>query len=192
MAIEDIFRALEEQADDEVSAILRAAQVQADAMVQEARDEADRITQARVQAAEDSVKARSAKSVNAARLQVRRDLAAVRDEAVDRVFELAAERLAALRGSAEYEGVFRGLVSEAVEGVQGACELVVAPDDAALAEKVVADLGATCTVASSLEGIGGAVVSYDGGRIVRRNTFESRLEKVRGLAQSKVAEVLTS
>ena len=51
MAIEDIFRALEEQADAEVSEILRVAQVQADAMVQEATDEAARITEARVAAA---------------------------------------------------------------------------------------------------------------------------------------------
>jgi vacuolar-type H+-ATPase subunit E/Vma4 len=192
MAIEDIFRALEEQADAEVSEILRVAQVQADAIVQEARDEADRVTQARVQVAEESVKAKSAKAVNASRLQARRDLAAVRDEAVDRVFTLATERLAAMRGNAAYEKVFKSLVSEAIAGVEGAYELVVAPEDAALAEKVVADLGASCTVSPTLESIGGVIVSYDEGRIVRKNTFESRLEKVRGLAQAKVAEVLTS
>ena len=192
MAIEDIFRALEEQADAEVNEILRIAQVQADAVVQEATDEAERITQARVDAAGETVAAKSAKAVNATRLQARRDLAAVRDSAVDRVFALAAEKLAAMRGSAAYETVLKGLISEATAGVEGACELLVVPEDAALAEKTVAELGASCTVSPTLESIGGAVVSYDGGRVVRRNTFESRLEKVRGLAQAKVAEVLTS
>jgi V/A-type H+-transporting ATPase subunit E len=192
MAIEDIFRALEEQADAEVSEVLRIAQVQADAIVHEATDEAERITQARVQAAEESGRARTAKTVNAARLQARRDLAAVRDEAVDRVFTLAAEKLAATRGSASYEAVFKALAEEAMAGVEGECELLVASADAELAKRVVGEIGARCTVSPTLDTIGGVVVASDGGRIVRQNTFESRLAKVRGLAQAKVAEVLTS
>jgi vacuolar-type H+-ATPase subunit E/Vma4 len=191
MAIEDIFRALEEQADAEVSEILRVAQVQADAMVQEATDEAARITAARVAAAEESVRIKSAKAVNAARLQVRRDLAAVRDEAVDRVFAEAAGKLAALRGTDEYEPVFAKLLSEATAGAEGSCEVQVAPDDADLAQKIVATMGLEGSVSPTLETIGGVVVAYEDGRIVRRNTFESRLDKVRGLAQAKVAEVLS-
>lgn len=192
MAIEDIFRALEEQADAEVNEILRIAQVQADAVLQEARDEADRIVSARVHTAEESVKAKSAKGVNAARMQARRDLAAVRDAAVERVFGLAAEKLAALHGTAAYEPVFKALVTEAVAGIDGAFELLVSPGDAALAQKVVSELDIECTVSPTLESTGGVVVAYDGGRVVRQNTFESRLAKVRGLAQAKVAEVLTS
>ena len=192
MAIEDIFRALEEQADGEVNEILRIAQVQADAILKEATDEAERITRARVEAAEEAVRAKSAKAVNAARLQARRDLAAVRDEAVDHVFADAAEKLGALRGTKKYEEIFTALVAEAVKGVQGDCTLHVASTDEDLAKKTVADLDVPCAVAPDLETIGGVVVSYDEGRVVRRNTFESRLVKVRGLAQAKVAEVLTS
>jgi vacuolar-type H+-ATPase subunit E/Vma4 len=66
------------------------------------------------------------------------------------------------------------------------------PADAALAEKLAAELGVTCVISPTLDGIGGVVASSDGGRIVRRNTFESRLTKVRALAGSQVAEVLSS
>ncbi|HSQ22404.1 MAG TPA: V-type ATP synthase subunit E, partial [Coriobacteriia bacterium] len=121
-----------------------------------------------------------------------RDLAAVRDEAVDHVFADAAGKLGALRGTAQYEAVLAALVAEAVKGVEGACVLHVAPADEAMAKKAVDGVDATCSVSPDLESIGGVVVSYDDGRVVRRNTFESRLEKVRGLAQAKVAEVLTS
>lgn len=192
MAIEDIFRALEEQADGEVNQILHLATVQADAIEREAREEAERITKSRVQAAETAVRLKAAKSVNAARLKVRRDMAAVRDSAVDAVFVSAAERLAAMRGSAEYERVFTELAREALEGVDEACELSVVPEDAALAKKVTGKLGASCTIAPTLDSIGGLVVSMHEGRVVRRNTFESRLLKVRGLAGAKVAEVMTS
>lgn len=192
MAIEDIFRALEEQADQEIEQILKAAKLQAKTIEQEAREEADRITQAKIAAVEETTRARAAKTVNAARLESKRNLAAVRDEAVDRVFSEAAKRLAALRGTPEYERVFRKLAAEALADVEGECEVRVAPADEALARAVVSELGRNCTVVPTLETTGGLEVASHGGRIVRRNTFESRLAKVRGLAQAKVAEVLTS
>lgn len=192
MAIEDIFKALEEQADGEVNQILHAATVQADALEHEARDEAERITKSRIAAAEEAVRLKAAKALNAARLQVRRDQASVRDSAVDAVFEEATRRLAALRGTKEYERVFAALAKEAFTGIAEDCELQVAPEDAALAAKVAAEIGVPCTVSPTLDTVGGLVVSTSGGRVVRRNTFESRLYKVRGLAGAKVAEVLNS
>lgn len=192
MAIEDIFRALEEQADDEVNRILHAATVQADAVEHEARDEAERITGAKIQAADAAVQSKAAKAVNAARLQVKRDLAQVRDSAVEASFGEAAKRLASMRGTPEYERVFAGLAKEACAGLDTECEIQVAPADAELAQKVATDLGIAFTVSPTLDSIGGLVVSTHGGRVVRRNTFETRLQKASAVAGTQVAEVLTS
>lgn len=192
MAIEDIFRALEEQADDEVNRILHAATLQADAVEHEARDEAERITGAKVATADAAVQARAAKAVNAARLQVKRDLAQVRDSAVEAVFEEAAKRLATMRGTPEYEKVFAGLMQEACKGLEGECEIQVAPSDAELARKVATDLQLTFTVSPTLESIGGLIVSTHDARVVRRNTFETRLQKASVVAGTHIAEVLTS
>lgn len=192
MAIEDIFRALEEQADVEVEEILRVAKAQAKSIEKEAREEADRITTSRVAAAEETVRAKSNKSVNAARLEVRRNLAAVREGAVDRVFADAAAKLGAMRGTAEYAAVFKALAEEALSGVESDCELHIVPGDENLAASAVKGLRVSCTIVPTLDSIGGLAVTYDGGRVVRQNTFESRLAKVRGLASAKVAEVLTS
>jgi vacuolar-type H+-ATPase subunit E/Vma4 len=192
MAIEDIFKALEDQADGEVNQILHVATVQADSVEHEARDEAERITSSRISAAEDAVRAKAAKAVNAARLQVRRDLAEVRDNSVDAVFALAKERLVAMHGTAEYERVFASLAKEALTGIDAECEIQVAAADAALADKVAGELGLTYTVVPTLDTIGGLVISTHDGRVVRRNTFESRLLKVRTVAGARIAEVLTS
>ncbi|MRS12692.1 MAG: hypothetical protein EG823_06435 [Actinobacteria bacterium] len=192
MAIEDIFKALEEQADSEVNQILHVATVQADSVEHEARDEAERITAARIDAADHAVRTKATKAVNAARLQVRRDLAAVRDSAVDAVFGEAAKRLAAMRGTAEYERVFAALAKEALAEVDAECEIQVASADAALAKKVAGGIGVNATVSPTLDSIGGLVVSTHDGRVVFRNTFESRLMKARSLAGAKIAEVLTS
>lgn len=192
MAIEDIFKALEEQADAEVNQILHAATVQSDAIEREAREEADRLTANRVSAAEEAVRLKSAKALNAARLQVRRDMAAVRDGAVEDVFVEAANKLKAMRGTPAYEQIFTALAKEALQDVDCACEVQVAPADAALADKVMGSLGVEFTVSPTLDTIGGLVIATNGGRVVRRNTFEDRLKKVRSLASAKIAEVMTS
>jgi vacuolar-type H+-ATPase subunit E/Vma4 len=192
MAIEDIFKALEEQADSEVNHILHVATVQSDAVEHEARDEAERITGAKIEAADHAVRSKATKAVNAARLQVERDLAKVRDEAVDAVFADAKSRLAAMRGTAEYERIFAALAKEALTGMDGACEVLVAPEDADLAAKTVAALGVDAKVSPTLDTIGGLVVSAHEGRVVRRNTFESRMLKARSVGGARVAEVLTS
>src|SRR5574340_1164164 len=151
MAIEDIFKALEEQCDDEVNQILHLATVQSDAVEREAREEADRITKARISAAEEAVRVKAAKAENAARLQVRRDLAAVRENAVDAVFAEASERLAAMRGTAAYERVFADLAKEALQGVDEECEIQVGSADAALAKKIAGGAGVKCSVVPTLD-----------------------------------------
>lgn len=192
MAIEDIFRALDEQADEEVNRILHAATVQADAIEHEAREEAERITKAKIEAAEAAVRNKATKAVNSARLQVRRDLAEVRDNAVDAVFDEAAKQLAAMRGTPEYERIFTELLKEASERIDGECEIRVAPEDADLAKKAASGLGLTFTVVPALESIGGVIVSTHEGRVVHDNTFESRLHKARNVAGTHIVEVLTS
>lgn len=190
MAIEDIFRALEEQADAECSEILRVAEAQAASIKAEARREADRIKVQKLAAVEEVVKAKAGKTLNAARIENKRALAGVRDRAIEQVFADALVKLGKLRGTTEYERVFTALAKEGLTGIGSDCDVHVDPADAALAEKVVASLGARCTVNPDSEFVGGLTVTTHGGRITRRNTFESRTAKVRTLAQARVAEIL--
>ncbi|MCX8007513.1 MAG: V-type ATP synthase subunit E [Coriobacteriia bacterium] len=191
MAIEDIFRALEQQADDECRDILNAADIQAASIVEEARAEAERIKRRKLDAIEEGLRARAGKIVNDARLDAKRALAGVREQLVNEVFEAASARLASLRDQSGYERVFRDLAEEALAGADGPCVVTVNPADVALAKKVLADLGVTADVQGD-PGVGaGLTVSLHGGRVVRKNTFESRLEKVRQTAEAAVAEILT-
>ncbi|MCL4078580.1 V-type ATP synthase subunit E [Coriobacteriia bacterium Es71-Z0120] len=191
MAIEDIFRALEEQADSECRDILNAADIQAASIVEEARAEAERIKQRKLEAVEEALRARAGKIVNDARLDAKRALAQVREQLVNQVFDAAAARLASMRGDSAYERVFRGLAEEALAGADGSCVVTVAPADVALARKVLADFGVSGEVEADDAITGGLVVSLHGGRVVRRNTFDSRLQKVRTAAEAAVAEILT-
>jgi vacuolar-type H+-ATPase subunit E/Vma4 len=191
MAIEDIFRALEEQADAECTEILRVAEAQASSVRDEARREADRTKAQKLAAVEEVVVSRVGKTINAARLENRKALAAVRDSAVENAFSGALEKLGAMRGKADYESVFRALAEETLTGVTGECDVLVDPADVALAEKVVKAINSSCVVKPEISTTGGLIAVTVGGRVTRRNTFESRLEKAHSLAQAQVAEILT-
>jgi vacuolar-type H+-ATPase subunit E/Vma4 len=96
-----------------------------------------------------------------------------------------------MRGDSAYERVFRGLAEEALAGADGSCVVTVAPADVEIARTVLADLAVSGEVEADDAITGGLVVSLHGGRVVRRNTFDSRLQKVRTTAEAAVAEILT-
>jgi V/A-type H+-transporting ATPase subunit E len=190
MAIEDIFKALDEQADAECSELLRAAEGQAGAILAEAQAEADRIQEQRLQAAQELVKQKTGKTLNAAKLDNKKQLAAVRESVVQQVFKEAATKLGTLRSTKEYESIFKALLEEALAGVDEDCTIQVDPADAGLAEKVAKSLKADCTIDASLQSSGGVVVTTAKGRVLRHNTLESRLAKSHEFTYARVSEIL--
>ncbi len=192
MALEDIFRALDEQADKECDDIVATARAQAEAIKADAEEQAAGICAACVEHTESAMKRKAAKQINAARLEGKKKVAAVKEAAVSDSFAKAADELASVRARDMYPGVFKSLVSEAVAGVSGDVVLLVDPSDEALARRTLDELGIDAEVRAELSTRGGVAVLTGNGRIMRRNTFEDRLEKVRHSIQSDVAEILFS
>jgi vacuolar-type H+-ATPase subunit E/Vma4 len=101
----------------------------------------------------------------------------VRDAREDAFREFLAavrERLAALRGGAEYTSVLRALIRESTTALAGATVLRVDPRDERLASELVEGLDAELKVAGVLETAGGVELASADGRTVR-NTVEERL-----------------
>jgi len=192
MALEDIFRALDEQADKEVEDILATARAQAEAIEADAEEQAAGICSACVEHTESAMQRKAAKQTNAARLEGKKKVASVKEAAVSDAFDKAAERLVSLRTSDTYPAVFKSLVSEAMAGVSGDVALLVDPADEALARQTLGELGIDAEVRAELSTSGGLAVLTGNGRIMRRNTLEDRLDKVRHSIRSDVAEILFS
>jgi vacuolar-type H+-ATPase subunit E/Vma4 len=190
MAIEDILRALDEQADADCRALVDKAKEQAKAILAEAKTEADRVRDAKIAATEAQVRSRAVQIVNAAKLERRRQVTAAQDAGMDVVYAEAGVTLSARRGTKAYDDLFRALAQEAVERSTGDVIVQVAPADAALAAKVMSDLGVKAEVDASLDILGGLTVISSGGRVYRRNTLDDRLVKVRKFVQADVAEIL--
>lgn len=192
MALDDIFVALEEQADVEIETVLQDARDQAAAIAEQATDDAEAARSARLEQAEKVTRSEASQSVNAAKLEGKKKVAAVKEIAVDTVFDQALDLLSGARGSSDYPAVFQALAQEALKGMSGDVEVYVDPADEALARSTMAALGVDAPIKPEISTRGGLVVAMQGGRIRRRNTLEDRLEKVRQSAQADVAEILFS
>lgn len=192
MALEDIFKALDQQADDEVEQILQEARDHAEVIAADAEAQAESIRIAHVNEVERVTRTRASQSVNAARLEARKRIAAVKQHAIEKAFDRADEKLAGVRGGGRYQQVFQALAQEALTGVDGAFKVEVDPADSELARSTLAGMGLSGEVVSDLKTTGGLVVDLSGGRIIRRDTLEDRLSKVRELDQAAVAERIFS
>lgn len=192
MALEDIFKALDQQADDEVEELLQEARDHADVIAADAEEQAESIRVAHVNEVERVTRARALQKANAARLEARKSISAVKQAAVEQAFDRASARLHEARTKGNYPEVFHALLKEALEGVDGDFTVEVDPADADLARSVLAEAGAGGSVKADLSTAGGLAVDTSGGRIIRRNTLEDRLERVREIDQAAVAEHIFS
>ncbi|MDY0087660.1 MAG: V-type ATP synthase subunit E [Coriobacteriia bacterium] len=192
MALEDIFRALDEQADKDVEDILATARAQAEAIEADAEEQAAEVCSASVERTESAMRLKAAKQINAARLEGKKRMASVKEAAVSEAFDKATAALASVRTRPDYPVIFKVLVQEALAGVSGDQVLLVDPADEALARQVLGELGVRAEVKADLSTSGGVTVLTGNSRIMRRNTFDDRLEKVRHSIQSEVAEILFS
>ncbi|MBE0477325.1 MAG: V-type ATP synthase subunit E [Coriobacteriia bacterium] len=192
MALEDIFQALEEQAKADCDQILSGARDQAASIAADCEVECDAIRRKHVEQREREVRAQVGQALNAARLDARKAVAAMKEEAVGRVFDNTREALGSVRSSGEYASLFRSLLEEAVSGVDGPFEVLVDPADVALAGESLRGLGLNAEVRGEISTAAGVIVTTDDGRVSRRNTLEDRLDKVRQSAQARVAEILFS
>ena len=192
MAIEDILRALDEQAQADSEAVLEEAREHARLIVEEGKREAEQIHDRFTHQAESISNAAAAKTVNAARLESKMIVSSVKGDAVVAVFDTALDKLSEARSNGTYESLFLALAKEALEGLEGAVTIEVAPADAALATRAAEASGLSATIDPTLQTAGGLVVEAFGGRIVRRNTLENRLDRTRQILQADVAKVLFS
>ena len=192
MAIEDILRALDEQAQADSEAVLDEAREHAKLIIEEGEREAQQIHARFTRHAESISNAAAAKKINAARLESKMIVSSVKGDSVTAVFDAAAAKLSELRAGGGYDALFAALANEALAGLSGTVTLKVAPADAQLAARAAEAAGVSAEVDATLQSAGGLIVEADGGRVVRRNTLEDRLERTRQILQADVAKVLFS
>jgi len=191
MAIEDILRALDEQSQADCEAVVAEAREHAKLILDDAQRSADTVHDNYARQVERVAKSGAAKLVNAARLEAKMEVSSAKGDGVTSVFETARGKLGTVRAE-NYDRLFDALAAEALADASGEVTIRVAAADVERAQKAAAAHGVTAQVVGDLESAGGLVVELFGGRIVRRNTLEDRLDRVSQIVQADVARVLFS
>lgn len=190
MAIEDIFRALEEQAEEECSAIIGSAKAQTESIAEDAERQAKETVDRAVESAVTAIETESSHKVNAAKLTGKKEMASLKGRAIDEVFAEASEKLGSIRKDSGYPDLLADLTDEAIAGVDDEYVVMVDPADEAVMKDILSRKGLKAKIDISTAMFGGLIVATRNGRVARLNTIESRLDKLRHMAQSQVAEIL--
>jgi vacuolar-type H+-ATPase subunit E/Vma4 len=191
MAIEDILQALDDQAQADSDAVVAEAEAHAKLIIEDGQHAAEEIHANFKRQVERVARADAAKIVNSARLGSKMEVSSAKGFGVQSVLDAARDRLGEVRSS-DYDRLFDALAAEALVGASGAVTIHVAPADEERAQRAAAAAGVTADVTADLSTAGGIVVESEGGRIVRRNTLEDRLDRVGQMLQADIARVLFS
>jgi vacuolar-type H+-ATPase subunit E/Vma4 len=191
MAINDILSTLDDQAQADCEAIVTEAREHAKLIVEEAERQAQQIHDTFVNQVERVAKLNASKQVNAARLESKMTVSSVKGDGLTSVFDQAETQLFSAR-DAGYDALFAALAAEALSGVGGSVTIRVTAKDTGLAQKAASDAGLEADVVADLDSAGGLIVETGGGKIIRRNTLEDRLDRARQFVRADVATVLFS
>lgn len=205
MPLEHILRAMQAQADGEIEKITRAAETEAAQLIAEAEEQAQAIRARHRARVEPMLLTETASLQNKAKLDTLRAAANAREQLLTDAFAQSEGRLAEIRGSKEYETIFRALAQEAVTALKGdpssfdfaqdgsGQDLIVRvdPRDAALARTTFAELQVNAEIETPSIPLGGLEVTTRDEREAVVNTVASRLERARITLRGPVADILS-
>jgi V/A-type H+-transporting ATPase subunit E len=191
MAVSDILKKIESDAEKAAREILEEAKAQADSIkadgLEKARGHRDRLESAARQRADEERN----RIVTLAKLSARRDVLAEKQRLIDRVFEETRASIAGM-GRDDYQRLIASFLKETIE--PGDAEIVVDLDetriDQAFLDRVAGEMGG-CTLRLSEErrAIGGGFIMKSG-RTETNCTLDTILRDARERLESRVAETL--
>lgn len=183
MALDDLLRAIEDDAEAERRRADREKAAAAATIVDGARREAAELAASLVSAPEAESLAAAERVRAMARLRAADTVRVAREEAYVVVLDRVREKLAPVRDSGAYSAIFRALLDESRDALPEARELRVDRRDADLAESVAGDM----KVVAVLDTWGGVELAGEDGRTVR-NTLEERLANADQLLRGRFAQ----
>lgn len=187
MALSDLLRAIEVEADEERALADRETAAEAAAIVARARADARGIEDELTRAPEAGVRVEGERERALARLDAAGAVRAARETAFASLLDGIRVELGALRGSDSYAELFRALLDESRAALPTARELRVDRRDHDLAVSMADGL----RVVATLDTWGGVELAGDDGRVVR-NTFEERLANADPLLRGRFAHRLVT
>ncbi|HXH14011.1 MAG TPA: V-type ATP synthase subunit E [Alphaproteobacteria bacterium] len=190
MALEDILRAMEQQAQAEIACLQAQAEAEAAAIIAQAEAEVRTIKVQHLANIAPRVQQERAQLLSEAKLLARRELLVAREALLEEAFAAAHTALASLREQPAYPHYLTQLLREVVEELGDELCLIVDARDEAIVRRIAADLGIPAGIAIGLHTVGGLEACTPDGGVTVINTIEARLQRSRRPLRRTVAAIL--
>ncbi len=194
--LDKIIARIEEDAKAEVERILKDARTKAEEIRKEAEIKARARREEIVSRGRREAEQERARIVANAKLRARKALLDAKEEVIREAFTRAEKALAEVAKGERYPEILKRLILEAIETIGGDVEVVAREEDKKILsrsflQEVAREAKVKVTLADdTISSIGGVVVRSRDGRTEVDNTFETRLERIKGELRSSVARVL--
>jgi vacuolar-type H+-ATPase subunit E/Vma4 len=176
VGLEDILATLRADSEEEIAQEAARAEVAIAAILHAAHEEAERVESAAASARDSRLAAEAEVLRSRARLNVERRLRETREALYQEVLSRARDRLERHRLDVGYRDTVRALLAECLAFLPEGNVVLADPRDADLVRDVMADLGVTAELQTSLETWGGIDLGNGAGAVVR-NTLEQRFDR---------------
>jgi len=190
MALDDMLKVLEEDGEKQRAAVREKAQKDMDDILKAAREEGEKIKKEQIDLVLAPLDKEKSRILNAAKLEVKKKLAETKKDLLKKVDSEVREKIEKLRNSQEWTAIFKQLLSEASQRVNGKVIVKVDRRDENIARKIMSELGVQYQLEIDASLLGGVTVTSEDGRISLINTFESRLERANRLLRPMVTSTL--
>jgi V/A-type H+-transporting ATPase subunit E len=191
MALKDLLTALEADAAAETERLRAETEAEAARIVESAQLEARALEQQAARADDAALAQELERRRSEARLAAAGTRRDAHEASVEALQGALRRRLAVLRETDAYPGVFRALTEESLAALPSASLLRVDPRDAQVARDVVRELNVQLELEPGLDTVGGLEAVASDGRTVR-NTLEERLHNAERALRVLAGEVLTA
>lgn len=184
MPLADLLKAIEVEADEEITRLDLESRVEAEQMLERARLEARALERELASASERPALAEAERLRALARLDAAATLRSAREEAFTAAHVAVTHQLSEMRGSDRYPDLLRALFDESRAALPTAVRLRVDLRDLELARKLAGSL----RIETVLTTWGGIELATEDGRAVR-NTLEHRLENAEQVLRRRFASI---
>jgi len=190
MALADILRAIEQQAQAEIARVWTQAEAEAAAIIAEAEAEAERIKARHLAHVLPRLQHERTRLLSTAKLTAQHEVLQAREALLGEALQAAQATLAGWREQPIYPQYVRRLIEEIVHELGPELCLVIDPRDEALVRRLAAELGLQVQIACGLHTAGGLEGSTPDGCITVVNTIEVRLQRSQRHLRREIVSML--
>ncbi|MBN1166369.1 MAG: V-type ATP synthase subunit E [Methanospirillaceae archaeon] len=172
---------------EEVSEILRKAEKEAACIISDAEQTGKMKGEKHRELAEKKIESEKVKALFSIRSEVKAGLTREKYNAFESCFDSATRELQSIRSHDNYQDFFTTMLKEALLELDEPDPVIhIDPKDDAVCKTSLRELKASYTIVADSDSAGGVRVRSADGKIIVRNTIESRLERGREMLKEDI------